>query len=225
MLQGRTIDKFLDGQPKPTPLRFEDVSVMHYRCEESSGEDRTERDSKFVEAVREHVLGRQSKLTSIRFSDMLSYSHHDEYPSLVRSLKGWMDVLWLRAYLEINHHAHCSYQVLDSMALCTGTATLMFYSLDRKITKELPLAAHLRSTAGRAITDCFKTSGYLVLPPHLLFGVWEDCSRVGRVVGTHDLLGANASFILKDYMYLLHRRLDNERQQPTHRNNRFTLSR
>ncbi|WPT12321.1 hypothetical protein PSENEW3n2_00003979, partial [Picochlorum sp. SENEW3] len=107
---GRTIDKFLDGQPKPTPLRFEDVSVMHYRCEESSGEDRTERDSKFVEAVREHVLGRQSKLTSIRFSDMLSYSHHDEYPSLVRSLKGWMDVLWLRAYLEINHHAHCSYQ-------------------------------------------------------------------------------------------------------------------
>lgn len=228
LLQDKTIEDFLVRQPKPTPLRFEDVSVLHYKCGANmNGEDRDERDRSFVEAVREHILGRLSKLASVKFSELLSYSHHDEYPSLVRSLKGWMEVLSLRAYSEISHHGHCSYQVVDSMALCTGTGTLVFYSLDRKIPKELPLAAHLRSSAGKAITDCYKTSGYLVLPPHLLFGVWENSSRVGRVVGTHDLLGASSSFILKDYMYLLTRRLRNadDGELTQFRKNLFSLSR
>ena len=199
-----------------------------YKCGGNvNGEGRDERDRSFVEAVRDHALGRLSKLASVKFSEFLSYSHHEEYPSLVRSLKGWMEVLSLRAYSEISHHGHCSYQVLESMALCTGTATLVFYSLDRKLPKEMPLAAHLRSRAGRAITDCYKTSGYLVLPPHLLFGVWENCSRVGRLVGTHELLGARSSFILKDYMYLLNRRLRNadDSQLTQYRTHLFSLSR
>jgi hypothetical protein len=154
---------------------------------------------------------RMKKLTSIKFHKILSYTYSDEYPELARGLKAWLQILDLRATLEIQEYGRCSFELLNSIALCVGTLSHVFCGVDRALTKDEPISSHFRGPAGRELLRSFKEQGICTVPPYLLLALF-DPRRIKQGNITCGLLedGSRSSFLLTNYMYSLIRRSPNE---------------
>lgn len=126
-----------------------------------------------------HVETRLGKLSKIRFNELLTYTHFDEYPELVRSLLIWWNILALLGHKDIRARGCCSYNLVNNMVLCVGTFVHVFFSTQRRLTKDDPMAAYFRGPAGQELRKSFKVLGMCSLPFNMVLARWDP--RQGTV--------------------------------------------
>lgn len=127
----------------------------------------------------EHVETRLGKLSRIRFNELLTFTHFDEYPELVRTLLIWWEILALLGLKELRNRGCCSYNLVNNMVLCVGTFVHVFFSTQRRLTKDDSMAAYFRGSAGQDIRKSFKVLGMCSLPLNLVLARWDP--RQGTV--------------------------------------------
>lgn len=202
-LQEENVERFLSQEPKGVPFRFEDVSAIHISSDPTT-RDQQEVKDRYSEAIGCLLVTRIAKLLAIRFEKLLSYSHSDEYPELVRTVKEWLKILDIRADIEIQSNQRCSLETINSFSLCIGMLAHMFFGVDRALTDQLPMSLHFRSRSGREIARSFAEQGMFTVPPYLLLALFEP-RRIKQGNLTFGLLEEDneTTFLLRDYMFAL----------------------
>lgn len=195
-MQEREVTAFLRDCPDDSPIRFEDTTVVTART--------GRRDTQLLSGGRilEHVETRLGKLSKIRFNKLLTFTHFDEYPELVRTLLIWWEILALLGLKELRNRGCCSYNLVNNMVLCVGTFVHVFFSTQRRLTKDDPMAAYFRGPAGQDIRKSFKVLGMCSLPLNMVLARWDP--RQGTVGlsrrGAGLVTSSQCGFLVTDLM-------------------------
>lgn len=169
-----TVNDFLRSSPEGSPYRIEETSVWFYCSTPEGDEDGVCRDIKFRTSLQSHFEKRVKRLLRMDVENFCSYSYHEEFPEILKSLSiPWIRLLKCKGSVEIQRNNTVSYETTNAIAMCVGALSHMLFGLDRKLEKSMPIAQYFRST-GKAFHDSSKQHGIYTIPLPLLLGMSPD---------------------------------------------------